>query len=102
MTRERVTGRAVVHLVLSLQQRTPASPADMNDLDALLKEFEQPTKASKAETRAAPQPAKATKPSSDFSFESSPISQKPVHPPLPKFDSSKPSRSIAADRSALV
>ena len=93
-----------VHTVCSLlQQRTPASPADMNDLDALLKEFEHPTKASKAETRAAAQPAKATKPSSDFSFESSPISQKPVHPPLPKFDSSRQSHiDLCRFRPALI
>jgi hypothetical protein len=65
-------------LAFILQDKTPASPNDMDDLDALLKQFEQPTKSNIKENTNAQQ-QKSIKPSGGF------LSDNPQQPPPSKF-----------------
>ncbi|CAF1036459.1 unnamed protein product [Rotaria sp. Silwood1] len=64
--------------------KTPVSSSDLNDLDALLKEFEQPSK-SNIKENTNNQQQKSTKQTSGFAFDNT-QQQKPSVPSLPKYD----------------
>src|ERR1700734_3025153 len=62
-------------LFFPFKDKTPGSPNDMNDLDALLKQFEQPTKSTIKENVNIQQQQKSTKQPGGFSFDNSPPQQ---------------------------